>query len=317
MAALKAQRSFAIRWATVLQRVGEDCEAEDCQQWGRRLAEGLAHYEDDRYGDAAEMFTALLDAPSLAAPWRAAAFDWRGHLYHLTGQYRKALEDLDLAVELDPEDAEYWVDRGQTYHSLERYDEALADFDRAIELRPEDAGAIASRGETYRLMERYDEALADLNRAIELQPEYAWAIASRGRTYCSLERYDEALADLNRAIELDADDWDFYGRALVYHALGRRDQAQADLAAAIERAEQVYEKEPQRWRNALNLARYHLASGESTEAEQLYRAATSDGAPRHNLREASRDLGDFLALFPDHCQAQAMRDLLQERIERD
>jgi tetratricopeptide (TPR) repeat protein len=488
LAALKAQRAFARRWAGVVNDAGEDAEASSVQAWGQRLLESLKSYEADRYQEASEMFTALLEQADLEAQWRAAALDWRGYLYYLADQHAKALTDLAEAIQLAPEEAEYRAARGATYRLMERYDEALADFNRAIELEPDDAWDIASRGETYQLMGRYDEALADFDRAIELKPDHAWAIASRGltyrlmeryeealadfdraielvepgvawylahrgETYWEMERYEEALADFNRAIDLEPDsawaiasrgqvyraleryqealadlnqaieldlkliwavaergetyremerykealadfnraidlrpgvawdlahrgetyrlmeryeealadfdraigldpddawaiahrgdiyrlmeqyeealadfdraieletdgDWYLYDRALAYRALGQTEQAQADLTAAIQRALEMYEKEPQDWQNRFNLALYNLAIGEAEEAERLYREALSGGASPHRISETFSDLNDFLALFPDHAQALAMRDLLQEHLQK-
>jgi len=165
-------------------------------------------------------------------------------------------------------------------------------------------------------MGRYDEALANFNRAIELQPNYAWAIASRGETYRLMEHYDEALADFNRAVELEPDeDWPLYDRALIYQALRQVVEVHADLTVAIQYARQTYEETSQDWRNIFNLALYHLAAGESMEAERLYREALSGEASPYLIREAIRNLDDLLALFPDHLQAQTMRDLLQAHLE--
>jgi hypothetical protein len=71
---------------------------------------------------------------------------------------------------------------------------------------------------------------------------------------------------------------------------------------------------PTDWSNMLNLALYHLAAGAAEEARRLYQEALAGGAPLYVLREAIHDLDDFLALFPDHPQAQAMRDLLQAHL---
>jgi hypothetical protein len=77
------------------------------------------------------------------------------------------------------------------------------------------------------------------------------------------------------------------------------------------------EKYPGNWRNTFNLALYHLAAGEVGDAYNLVRDALSNGAPSDIIREAIIDLGDFLTLFPDSSQAQAMRDLLQRQLETD
>ena len=250
-------------------------------------------------------------------PEYTIAIAHRGETYRLMEQYEAALADFDRAIELDSDHAWAIAHRGVTYLEMGKYEAALADFDRAVELDPDLAWAIARRGLTYRLMEQYEEALADFSRAIELEVEpISAAYADRGETYRLMERYDEALVDFDRAVELEPDkDWYLYDRALTYRAIGRTDRAQADLSAAIRRAREKCEGEPQDWGNTLNLALYHLAAEEGEAAGRLYREALEAGAPLRFIREALHDLDDLLALSPDHSQAKAMRDLLQEYLQ--
>jgi tetratricopeptide (TPR) repeat protein len=320
VAAWQAQHAFARHWAQAIEGAGKDVGVEAVRRWGQRLVEGLDAYEEGRYSEVAKMFSALLEQTELEAPWRAAALTSRGVTYFQMERYEEALADFTRIIELapdelNPDDVLYFAIRGEIYLRMERYEEALADFDQAIELKPDDAWAIADRGETCIQMERYEEALADLNQAIELDPDYAWAFVCRGVTHRLMGRYEEALADFNRAIELDPNDWYLYDRALTHQALGQTDQAQADLTAAIQRAQEVYEEKPQNWQNTFNLALYHLAAGEAEEAERLYQAALSSSASSYHIRKAIHDLDDFLALFPDHIQAQAMRHLLQQHLQ--
>ena len=246
-------------------------------------------------------------------------YDWaialRGETYRLMKRYPEALQDFDRAIELNPKYDWAIAVRGETYRLMKRYPEALEDFDRAIELNPKLDWAIAYRGKTYRLMERYTEALQDFDRAIELNPKYDLAIARRGKTYLMLKLYNEALADFNRAIDLDSDsNWYLYNRALTYQALNQPDKARADLALAIKLAKQDYEKDPQNWNNAFNLALYYLAAQYNQPAEQLYRYVLSQGVSLDRIHAAIQDLNDFLTVFPNHMQATSMRQLLQSSL---
>jgi len=235
VAAWEARQSFARRWAGVVGQAGEDAGSEVVAGWGRRLREGVEAFAGERYEEAVEMFSALLKEGGLEVRWRAAAFDWRGYLYYLADQYTVAVKDLTEAIQLAPEEAEYWADRGMTYLQMERYEEALADLERAMDLDPDDALHIASRGMTYLQMGRNEEALADFDQAVELKPDYAWAVASRGRTYRLMGRYEEALADFERAMELDPDDASYIAnRGETYRRMGRYEEALADFERAME-----------------------------------------------------------------------------------
>ena len=50
---------------------------------------------------------------------------------------------------------------------------ALADLNRAVEIAADQAPIYANRGIVYQLMDEVDQALADFNRAIELDPNNA------------------------------------------------------------------------------------------------------------------------------------------------
>ena len=129
-------------------------------------------------------------------------------------------------------------------------------------------------------------------------------------------RYKEALHDLEKALELTPNnDWRLYERSLVLRCLNQEAAALADVRRAIEIASAVYQEQPGNWRNTLNLALYHLAIGDTEQAERLYREACSGDAPPYLIREAIEDIDDFLTVVPDHEQAKAMRAMLQKHLE--
>jgi tetratricopeptide (TPR) repeat protein len=200
---------------------------------------------------------------------------------------------------------------------MERYEAALQDFNQAIELDPKYSWAIANRGQTYRAMERYEEALKDFNQAIELDPKGDWAIVRRvrGELYLMVGRAHEALSDFNRSIELKPEsDWGLYCRALAYRRLNQPDNATADLERAIQLAHQSYTKTPDDHRNTFNLALYYLAADKLEQSKHFYRDALNRAAPPVRIREAIRDLGDFLTVFPGHQAAQTFKQALEKRV---
>ncbi|MBO3460154.1 tetratricopeptide repeat protein [Aetokthonos hydrillicola Thurmond2011] len=302
---------------------------------------GVTYLLQERYEEALADFNQALEIK----PEYQAAFVSRGVVYRQMERYQDALTDLNQGLGLNPNALWAVIQRGKTYQEMERYEEALADFNQVLAIKPNNFGAIANRGviyrqlgyheealadlnqaitqnpddqeilanrgETYRQIGRYQEALADLNRTIELQPDDGWALASRATTYRQLGRYEEALVDFEKAITLEPkNDWWLYGRALVYRLLGELQEMRADLMGAIQLALGKYEQEPPNWRKRLNLALYYLVLGESEHAEQIYQAALGV-AVSAQIREAIRDLDDFLILEPNSTQGNSMRELLR------
>jgi hypothetical protein len=67
------------------------------------------------------------------------------------------------------------------------------------------------------------------------------------------------------------------------------------------------------YQNTFNLALYHLAAAHPEASDRLYTSNLT--APIEWLQMAIDDLDDFLHLFPDHSQAQQVKQLLQGAIQ--
>jgi len=82
------------------------------------------------------------------------------------GQYDKALDDFDEAIQLDPKHLQAFVDRAGVWIAIGKYERALDDYDHAIGLDSEDSGALAD--EAWLLATCPDDEYRDGNRAVEL-----------------------------------------------------------------------------------------------------------------------------------------------------
>ena len=84
------------------------------------------------------------------------------------GDYQKAIDDLSMAIELDPADAEAYNNRGYAYGELGEYQKAVDDLSMAIELDPQLAEAYNNRGYAYGHLGEHQEAITDYNRVLSL-----------------------------------------------------------------------------------------------------------------------------------------------------
>ncbi|MEM1319170.1 MAG: tetratricopeptide repeat protein [Bacteroidota bacterium] len=165
----------------------------------------------------------------------AVIFNAIGRCYHELDQQAKAAQYYSKAIELNPENADFYNNRGYFFHAQKRYAEALVDYNKAIALNPGDANFYNNRGELYKDQERYAEALTDYNKAIELGPKHAVIYNNRGHFFYAQKRYVEALADYNKAIALNPGGASFYNnRGGLYEDQDRYEEALADLSTAID-----------------------------------------------------------------------------------
>lgn len=126
----------------------------------------------------------------------------RGLVYHLRGDYDRALADFTRALQLDPQNVVIYTRRSEIYRYRKDYDRALADLDEAIRIDPEFADAYAERGGIRREQGDLAQALADLNEALRLKPGRADFYETRGVTYGMLGDMSEATRDFRKTLEL-------------------------------------------------------------------------------------------------------------------
>src|SRR5262245_10492613 len=82
--------------------------------------------------------------------------------------YLEALDDLNAAIDLDPQDLAALADRGLLWETLGDLDRAWADYALIIELNPTDPEAYIHRGNVYLKRADYPNARVDEASAIQL-----------------------------------------------------------------------------------------------------------------------------------------------------
>ena len=83
-------------------------------------------------------------------------------------QYKEAMEDFNLAIELDPLFDQPYYYRGNLKYSAKDYQGALADYSKAIEVNPGFADAYGNRGNLYQSINQLEKACADWQKAHDL-----------------------------------------------------------------------------------------------------------------------------------------------------
>ena len=101
---------------------------------------------------------------------RAIAFHRRGYVYEMVGEYNRSLLDLNQAIELNPNNAGWYIDRALLYFLKEDFGAALADGNRAVAMEPSRA-AYQARGFISYYSRDFASAAADLARVLEMQPD--------------------------------------------------------------------------------------------------------------------------------------------------
>lgn len=95
--------------------------------------------------------------------------------YYKIGEFDKAVEYYNKALELRPDLLETYFNRGLAYTRKQNYDKAIEDLSKVIELNPNLAEAYYTRGLVYEYKQDYDKAIENYARALDVDPNYSKA----------------------------------------------------------------------------------------------------------------------------------------------
>jgi Tfp pilus assembly protein PilF/uncharacterized protein (DUF2141 family) len=177
--------------------------ADEHERIGRQLL-GAGHYE--------EAISELTEAIRLA-PGSAPAYNARGYAWFKLYDLSRALQDLDKAIELDP-------NYTNAKHNREVIRKASGS-PPAVDPQEAQKHLEAARRRIQAM--QYREAIDELNVSIGLAPDLAIAYNARGFARLKLGDYARAIEDLDRAIRLNPNYTDAYRiRRAAQNALGGR-----------------------------------------------------------------------------------------------
>jgi tetratricopeptide (TPR) repeat protein len=160
-------------------------------------------------------------------------------LHQAEGNNDLALENINLAIKANPQNAEGYFVLGYFEFENQHFQQALEYFNQAYNLNNQDIGLVNNIANCYDRLADFENAVLFYTKALELDKNYIASYYNRGNVLTKLKQYDDALADLNSAIKLDADFYQaYYNRGNIYELLGKKDLAQADKTIAQELAKQ-------------------------------------------------------------------------------
>ena len=161
-----------------------------------------------------------------------------GNAKYQLQDYRGAINDLDRAIEMNPEFIQAYHTRAMCFGELKKYDKAKADFDRTIELDPDYKNAYLNRAYYVKVNSGdFAGAIEDYNKFIELNEDgnNAFALNNRGFAKFNMNDTIGALNDIQSSISLDStNSYAYKNRALIYISMDSIGLACNDLNKAIE-----------------------------------------------------------------------------------
>lgn len=87
--------------------------------------------------------------------------------------YQQAIDDINKAVELDPNNVNYWVEKGGVCLRVNQVTEAVQALEKAISIDPQNAPAYRMLGYIQVQQKQMDKGIANLQKASDLGDEVA------------------------------------------------------------------------------------------------------------------------------------------------
>lgn len=123
---------------------------------------------------------ALLDSAIVIDKYEPGLLRDRAVIYASAGNYDKAEEDIDMALNYSPDDAGFHIDRALVRFYKNNLRGAMEDYDIALDIDPSNINGHYNRGVLRAQVGDDNRAITDFDIVIEAQPDNMMAVFNRG-----------------------------------------------------------------------------------------------------------------------------------------
>jgi tetratricopeptide (TPR) repeat protein len=147
---------------------------------------------------------------------------------------RRAMEEYQKVVELDPRDVGSWIFLGRLQRASQQADAAGRSYDRALALEPDNEDALVGRAQVYAEKGDTEAAAAMFEKAAQKNPS-AESWQRLAATYEQLKEYDLAAETIRKALAMNPENAQDLRKALAQDLLngGKFDEAVVAFEAVV------------------------------------------------------------------------------------
>jgi tetratricopeptide (TPR) repeat protein len=155
---------------------------------------------------------------------------WRGHFFTFFKRHRRAIQEFERALALDPGMLEAWRGAGFLYAQEKESGKAVAALQAAVKLAPDDADTRFNLGFLHHERGELDAAVTQFKEALRLKPLLDRAWYGLGLIYLDRRDLPAAIEHLQQAAKLQYfNPHAGHQLAIAYHRAGEHDKAVAEL----------------------------------------------------------------------------------------
>jgi tetratricopeptide (TPR) repeat protein/TolB-like protein len=222
-----------------------------------------------------------------------------------TGEYEKAAEQFQQAVQLEPANDRAYTSLAAAYQHLNQPDRAEETYKRAISTRPQYWRVYSFLGGFYIAQAEYEKAIVMFRRSTELDPDSYVALNSLGAAFLYAGKDDEAAQAFEKSIALRPTRDAYNNVAVAQFHLHRFKNSVLNFKEALKLDDSDY----QTWGNMGDACYY---GGDTPAAMESYRKAIplAEQRLKVNPRDAGvlGDLASYYSMLGDRKQALSYLD---------
>ncbi len=170
------------------------------------------------------------------------------------GKIDEAIAQYQMALKMDPNDAETWNNFGNALFRKGNVDEAVSHYQMALQIRPGHAKACYNLGNVLLQKGKVEDAIAYYQMALQIKPDYANAHINLGGALLQKGMVEEAITHYQLALQIKP------GSVEAHLNLGNALLQRNDVAGAINQFQETLKLAPDEV-EAQNTLAWVLATG--------------------------------------------------------
>ena len=147
------------------------------------------------------------------------------YCYASEGNYRGAIKEIDLALNMDSTMTDIRVDRARFYYEAGEIEKAFTELDEVIKVCPDDYESYYLRGWYKEIVGDLEGAVEDLSMCLVINPNYTYTLLSRADAYMKQGKKELAETDFKAIIDKEEKNGDYDCAHYAYQALGFDDKS--------------------------------------------------------------------------------------------
>ena len=121
------------------------------------------------------------------------------------GNYVRALEYYDIALDIEPDNLNVMVDKGVTLQNLGRFNEALQMYEKALSIEAENLDALINKGSVLHILKKYSESISCYDAVLDHDKRNAMVLAYKGLSIGEMGNIPSAIKYFKKALCMDQD----------------------------------------------------------------------------------------------------------------